>query len=142
MMIWLCNLYFQLSFIVLIQITLCEWSVIKYFWSSTINALKNIFVLCWVDMSSSVPFVYFLVYQIAHTIHILQNNDVGWKRAMGFPGKHNCKLAHSASAALLKLCPHSLLFFIFSKNVKTQIRLNCYCWGKSSMVEGPFSKWF
>ena len=74
-------------------------------------------------MSSSVPFVYFLVYQIAHahTIHILQYHDVGWKRAMGFPGKHNWKLAHSASAALLKLCPHSLLFFIFSKNVKTQI---------------------
>ena len=22
------------------------------------------------------------------------------------------------------------------------IRLNCYCWGNSSMVEGPFSKWF
>ena len=23
-----------------------------------------------------------------------------------------------------------------------QIRLNCYCWVKSSMVEGRFSKWF
>ena len=22
------------------------------------------------------------------------------------------------------------------------IRVNCYCWGNSSMVEGLFSKWF
>ena len=112
--------------IVLIQITLCEWSVIKYLSSSAINALKNIFVLCWIDMSPSLSFVYFLVYQIPHSIHILQYHEVGWKREMGFPGKHNWKLAHSASAALLKLCPHSVLVFFFSNNVKTQIsKYNC-----------------
>ena len=90
------------------------------------------------------------------TIHILQYHEVGWKRAMGFPGKHNWKLAHSASAALLKLCPHSVLVF-FSKNVKTQIsKYNCklfiiaimqrsifiYIWWSSIVHYLAFWEWF
>ena len=31
------------------------------------------------------------------------------------------------------------MFFFVKVNL---IRVNCYCWGNSSMVEGRFSKWF
>ena len=27
-------------------------------------------------------------------------------------------------------------------NINAYVRVNCYCWGKLSMVEGRFSKWF
>ena len=102
-------------------------------------------------MSFCLSVVYFLVYQIPHTIHILQYLEVGWKRAIGFPGKHNWKLAHSASAALLKLYPHSVL--VFSINIKTKIRkYNCkllmqcpifiYILWSSTVHYLAFSEWF
>ena len=33
-----------------------------------------------------------------------------------------------------------MIFLLFIANML--VFVNCYCWGKSSLVEGRFSKWF
>ena len=34
------------------------------------------------------------------------------------------------------------LYNFFSNAKNGDIRVNCYCWGNSSILEGRFSKWF